>query len=1130
MTPPQPTRITCDSLHYRMRFRADSGVEVGDLPVPWLTALPAASISSMSQSRTASTQNVHDWLKEPGVVGGHHPSCGRRSRRLAGPDAESTARDVASCVRFVTMSDQLVEELRASIGKRSAVVIVGAGVSMASTTKKDISWVGLLENAAAYAQDVNAGLPVPWAASVASDIEMGRAGYSTSLLSAAEKIEDALGGTAGADLRTWLRREFGDLRPESTGLLEAIGALGIPILTTNYDLFLEGVCGGSAITWQDPPSMQQIITGDSTDIGHLHGHWKQAESVILSNTSYVRLQADDSAQAIQKAFASTKSVLYVGFGEGLSDPNFSRLREWLKDTLGQSEVRHYRLCLARELGALVKEHAGESIKPVVYGDVHSDLASFIEGLRPADGASAQLLSSLSSSRAGYKRIITAAQSNCVLAEHMTADSAQQIQDFYAPPILLPVPHEEFAAARQKGEKIERSDAEADRRNCKLLMIVGEESSGLTSSLNWMLSRSYEEDRTAVPVLLDFRSLQSGTYPLDRAIRTELASLDIDVSRDDPLPPISLAVDNMVIRKSILKKFARELGALNLERVFIACRRGLEPELLNALEAEGLTPAIRYLGRLNQEDVRFLARLVAPSIAKDLADQAIRIVTREHLARTPLTFSLLLSALLRGEELLNASSGTHLLDAYVGLLLGRGSLQDDARFGLDSGDMTALLARLAQRFVINDAGALPVSDVIDEVQRFFLDVDWEEEPQNVIGDLKRRHILVSSGDAIKFAQASYLHLFAAKQALSDASFKAHLLRDALYYTSIVSHYAALARVDSEPLSVLNGLLAVAPPESFPRGSSLTSDVAPLPSGDSDLDRLLGALRLDDEGIRATSNRTVELREIDPLESVSDGDVEPFPSARMEDLSSALRLSALLALASNVLRDSERVTNLELKEELLGRTLTLWGVFVDVTENDDQYATLIRNVAERLSEDFKLDDERRQTFVEWLTQVTATFFAVGSMRANLSSTKLNRTLARCFQDPTFYGEARGSVMGAFLSLELRGSAWVRTLEKVFDEHVKVRAVQDSLFPFVLNAYYEENLSHDDEARLKKMLVKFILATRNWKDHRARQAAATSLDGRLVAARAQRRRQLAQPDTALEVDEPKAIPGSSADDLLG
>jgi hypothetical protein len=77
-----------------------------------------------------------------------------------------------------------------------------------------------------------------------------------------------------------------------------------------------------------------------------------------------------------------RTLLFVGCGEGLEDPNFGALLRWTRRVFAGSEYRHYRLALTNEVAAIQAKHPPEErIFVLPYGTQYSDLGGFLRSLR-----------------------------------------------------------------------------------------------------------------------------------------------------------------------------------------------------------------------------------------------------------------------------------------------------------------------------------------------------------------------------------------------------------------------------------------------------------------------------------------------------------------------------------------------------------------------------------------------------------------------------------------------------------------------------------------------------------------------------------------------------------------------------
>ncbi len=365
------------------------------------------------------------------------------------------------------MSDPVLDDLRRDIASGSVVVVAGAGVAVAASGgASTASWKGLLESGVARAEHLKAR-GAGWHASIAADMALLSEGDMDGTLGVASKVSGALGGATGAEFKSWLRRDIGDLRVTDRTLIEAITSLNTPIATTNYDSLIEDVTRRDSVTWRDPNGVQMALRGDTKDIVHLHGFWKDSASVILSSMSYGQITAADAAQTLQRSLATLKSFLFIGCGAGLDDPNFEGLRRWMSAQFSQSESRHYRLCSEAELDTLRAAHADERISVLAYGRSHADLPDFVKGLGRHDRSSAVAVHAAAPQRA-FDAMCERVRAEAVLADHLRDVETRQLDGLLVPPVLLPVTQEQFTTAQElpREERPKRSDPADDLKNHK----------------------------------------------------------------------------------------------------------------------------------------------------------------------------------------------------------------------------------------------------------------------------------------------------------------------------------------------------------------------------------------------------------------------------------------------------------------------------------------------------------------------------------------------------------------------------------------------------------------------------------------------------------------------------------------
>jgi len=132
------------------------------------------------------------------------------------------------------------------------------------------------------------------------------------------------------------------------------------------------------ISWADHPKVLQYLNGQRSGILHLHGFWDEPETVILGSKSYER-QGDERRKFLQELASLTRPTLFVGCSaDGLNDPDFSRLQDWLRGWRGAFPRRYWLV----SQGVDAKPDMSWGLFPINYG-AHDELPKFLRELAPA---------------------------------------------------------------------------------------------------------------------------------------------------------------------------------------------------------------------------------------------------------------------------------------------------------------------------------------------------------------------------------------------------------------------------------------------------------------------------------------------------------------------------------------------------------------------------------------------------------------------------------------------------------------------------------------------------------------------------------------------------------------------------
>ena len=178
---------------------------------------------------------------------------------------------------------------------------------------------------------------------------------------------------------TWLESVFGSLsreirHPDLLDMLKALHERGATLLTTNYDDVLDKYCGLQHLGRSNQDDVSRFQRGDIDGVFHVHGSYHDAREVVLDTTDYYDVKNSDTVQDVLKTFLQYKTILFIGCGSGLEDPNFDALLKWASERHKNIPHRH---CL------LIRDNDSVNYQPLLrvkYGPRYEDLVVYLRRL------------------------------------------------------------------------------------------------------------------------------------------------------------------------------------------------------------------------------------------------------------------------------------------------------------------------------------------------------------------------------------------------------------------------------------------------------------------------------------------------------------------------------------------------------------------------------------------------------------------------------------------------------------------------------------------------------------------------------------------------------------------------------
>jgi hypothetical protein len=296
----------------------------------------------------------------------------------------------------VLLNEQCIVEIKAAIKRKSIVVITGTGVSVQSVKNRKVdgfdvvTWTGLL----LHGIDRCEGLRLIKAKRAVQLRARLRMKEVVELIQVAEIITATLKTYGKGEYQRWLSDAFSKLKVGSPRLINALSRIASIYATLNYDSLAEKQLGRAEVTWKQEFKVDRAIDGLTVEAGgkdldpilHLHGHWSAADSVVFGTKSYEEVVQHAHAQAVQRVFAAGKTMLLVGCGGTMTDPNFKQFFDDCGKILTATGRQHFVLCRKGEENTYFAKIPW--LRPVIYGENYTDLAPFVERLFEGGGEAA----------------------------------------------------------------------------------------------------------------------------------------------------------------------------------------------------------------------------------------------------------------------------------------------------------------------------------------------------------------------------------------------------------------------------------------------------------------------------------------------------------------------------------------------------------------------------------------------------------------------------------------------------------------------------------------------------------------------------------------------------------------------
>lgn len=658
-----------------------------------------------------------------------------------------------------------------------------------------------------------------------------------------------------------------------------------------------------------------------------------------------------------------------------------------------------------------------------------------------------------------------AQEQSLIAGDLALTSSATVSDLLISPTFWPVPNKEAIDATVPKERRPKPINALDAlQHARVLIVSGEHSSGVTSSLLWVLEQHFRLRGTALPAYAqaDERlSLGRLNHALSNAQGSHVEG--------QPTPRI-LAIDDVKLSDRRAKaRLLRFLDDNPHVTVIIGCHEDEHAVTTQILEARQIAYETVFLAPFGRREMRELIMRIAGPDSSELVQRVLNVIHGQGLARNPLNVAALIAVVTREEDLteLNESG---LLQSYVTILLENPVAVDPEGLAMDYRRREHFLAHFAAKLVEQNRSRLQRLNAEQLVLEYYDGLGWQSASAGQLLDsLIRRRVLSENDDGVGFRYPALLHLFAAKAAIENTDFARMTLEDPIRYADIIRHTAGLKRSDANLLrSVCSRaveLIRSAAPGLDVEQFELITDR----DGWSQIDDLNQVRRLVRPPGPPPSEEELdeiwdEMPEMPPTEQP-----EAFPEVRGEE--GLERLAPPIELLASVLKSSELVADIDLKTEVLREVIVGWSrlsILLAVREDETRD---LQDILARLFRD-EQDDDKRKRAVEHFSRVLVVTVMTFALYAGVGSQHLQAVMDKVFEDEQLLSETANDLFATMLYAMLDLPKWPARLGTLHARHGKHPMVKEVARRWALRRYVEGELEARTQEELEGVLIEMLM----------------------------------------------------------
>lgn len=664
--------------------------------------------------------------------------------------------------------------------------------------------------------------------------------------------------------------------------------------------------------------------------------------------------------------------------------------------------------------------------------------------------------------------------NSKLLSYVASDSAPKaIQKIFVDPALSYISESKVGGLKEEGD-LQYLSLQELTLNEKTLLFLGKREAGRTTILSYLCTKANDPtyfSATSHGFYVDLSILPRPTKAAILEAMVVFCSAEYKRSEIIDLLKHGRAVvcfDNIpLFHPSLHREVEQFINEFKKSKFIISAEEKFEESIaLDSMRRLGIPCETVFIHSFSRRQVRELVSRWLPE-DPDVQQQTSKILQSVRKLGVPSTPFLISVFLWIRERNVHFSPINHaaIIDAFIDGLLEKLNEAKD-RSSTDSTIKRDFLSQFAYKMHAETKAVWSVHEVEKFAVNYFDERSLSISASAFLSELYSKGLLLKLGDEVSFKFDCFRSFFLAHVISNSADFRTYALSGAgfLELQSEIDFYTGLHRNQKDFLiaaeSIVDDLrrrLAVDARHADFREINNNGSILQGPDERDVVTALFGRCptvaeqeQVLDEIDRRNSSMAVPYQKPGPNE-IEESELQPF--ANYMDA---------LKLAGAILRNSELVNDVELKDRLFSKFIERWADVLIwlLTTIDSANETQIDKLAELLPAGGSIDPS-------WLAKVAFPNVIFVSLHDSLGTAKLERVISKHLDSKDL--ELVTRLLGTVLYADLTLTDYLDKLEALLNYAQSHRLTKDIVFLKLLELFHFKKLSHTESQRVAKLAAR-------------------------------------------------------------